>query len=146
MKKCLCLLFCILGCLFAAFWIAVYFVFGSKAFTYRVISQIMLINAIVVVLSLVLGYCVIKISVDQWFPNGAADIMSVKDRVLVTIVILVTVICAGVFVCAIVKNNFLSISVTELDNMLLRMLMLIIANTFMAFAYYQHFQVVQFVG
>ena len=145
MKKFLCLLFCILGCLFIAFWIVAYFAFSSKALTQRFTSLIMLINVAVVVLSLVLGSCVIEISVDQWFQNDNSEIMSTKDKVLVTIVVLITVICAGVFICTIVYNNFHSIRVTESDNMLLRMLMLIIANTFMAFAYYQHFQVVQLI-
>jgi len=145
MKKFLCLLFCILGCLFIAFWVVVYFAFSSKALTHRFTSLIMLVNVAVAVLSLVLGSCVIKISVDQWFQNDNSDIMSAKDKVLVTIVVLITVICAGVFVCTIVNNNFHSIRVTESDNMLLRMLMLIIANTFMAFAYYQHFQAMQFI-
>lgn len=105
------------------------------------VSIIMLINVAIIALSLLLGFCVIKISIDQWFPDADSDIMSMKDRVLVATVGVITLICAGMFVLTIIYDNVNSIRTTETDNMLLRMLMLIIANTFMAFAYYQHFRV-----
>ena len=143
MKKFLCLLCCILGCLFFVFWVVVYVAFMSKETISQFVYLIMLINVVIIVLALILGFCVIRISVDQWFQNDNADIMSTKDKVLITTAVLITLICTGIFVLTIINNNIHSIRVTETDNMLLRMLMLIIANTYMAFAYYQHFQVAQ---
>ena len=145
MKKFLCLLFCILGCLFAVFWIITYVVLSYKEHIHRFTELLMIANVAIIVLALILGSCVIKISVDQWFPNGDSDIMSTKDKVLLTIVVLTTLICASIFVLTIVNNNINSIKTGELDNMRLRVLMIVIANTFMAFSYYQHFQVVRFI-
>lgn len=144
MKKFLCLLFGIIGCFFTVFWIITYVVLSYKEHIHSLTALLMIANAVIIVLAVILGFCVIKISVDQWFPNGSSDIMSTKDKVLVTIVALITLICAGIFVLTIVNNNINSIRTGELDNMRLRVLVLVIANTFMAFSYYQHFQVVKF--
>ena len=67
--------------------------------------------------------------------------MSIKDKLLIASVVLITIICAGIFVLTIINNNINSVRTTELDNMRLRMLMLMLANTYMAYAYYQHFQI-----
>lgn len=141
MKKFLCLLFCILGCLFFAFWVTMYVISNDKAGLSNLVSWIMIVNVIVIVLSLIIGFSVIKCSIDQWFQNDSSDIMSIKDKLLIASVVLITIICAGIFVLTIINNNINSVRTTELDNMRLRMLMLILANTYMAYAYYQHFQI-----
>ena len=141
MKKFLCLLFCVLGCLFFAFWVTMYFIPNHKTGSSDLVSWIMIVNVIVIVLSLIIGFSVIKCSIDQWFQNDNSDIMSRKDKLLITSVVLITIICAGIFVLTIINNNINSVRTTELDNMRLRMLMLILANTYMAYAYYQHFQI-----
>ena len=141
MKKFLCLLFCVLGCLFFAFWVTMYIVPNHKNGSSNLVSWIMIVNVIVIVLSLIIGFSVIKCSIDQWFQNDSSDIMSIKDKLLIASVVLITIICAGIFVLTIINNNINSVRTTELDNMRLRMLMLILANTYMAYAYYQHFQI-----
>lgn len=141
MKKFLCLLFCVLGCLFFAFWVAMYVIPNDKTGLSNLVSWIMIVNVIVIVLSLIIGFSVIKCSIDQWFQNDSSDIMSIKDKLLIASVVLITIICAGIFVLTIINNNINSVRTTELDNMRLRMLMLILANTYMAYAYYQHFQI-----
>lgn len=141
MKKFLCLLFCVLGCLFFAFWVTMYVIPNHKTGSSDLVSWIMIVNVIVIVLSLIIGFSVIKCSIDQWFQNDNSDIMSRKDKLLITSVVLITIICAGIFVLTIINNNINSVRTTELDNMRLRMLMLILANTYMAYAYYQHFQI-----
>ena len=141
MKKFLCLLFCVLGCLFFAFWVTMYVISNDKTGLSNLVSWIMIVNVIVIVLSLIIGFSVIKCSVDQWFQNDSSDIMSIKDKLLIASVVLITIICAGIFVLTIINNNINSVRTTELDNMRLRMLMLILANTYMAYAYYQHFQI-----
>ena len=141
MKKFLCLLFCILGCLFFAFWVTMYVISNDKTGLSNLVSWIMIVNVIVIVLSLIIGFSVIKCSIDQWFQNDSSDIMSIKDKLLIASVVLITIICAGIFVLTIINNNINSVRTTELDNMRLRMLMLILANTYMAYAYYQHFQI-----
>ena len=141
MKKFLCLLFCVLGCLFFAFWVTMYVIPNDKTGLSYLMSWIMIVNVIVIVLSLIIGFSVIKCSVDQWFQNDSFDIMSIKDKLLIASVVLITIICAGIFVLTIINNNINSVRTTELDNMRLRMLMLILANTYMAYAYYQHFQI-----
>ena len=141
MKKFLCLLFCILGCLFFAFWVTMHVISNDKTGLSNLVSWIMIVNVIVIVLSLIIGFSVIKCSIDQWFQNDSSDIMSIKDKLLIASVVLITIICAGIFVLTIINNNINSVRTTELDNMRLRMLMLILANTYMAYAYYQHFQI-----
>ncbi len=141
MKKFLCLLFCVLGCLFFVFWVATYVILNSKADTSKLVSWIMIVNVVVIALSLIIGFGVIKCSIDQWFQNGISDIMSTKDKILIVSVALITIICAGIFVLTIINNNINSVRTTEADNMRLRMLMLMIANTYMAYAYYQNFQI-----
>ena len=141
MKKFLCLLFCILGCIFFAFWVTTYIMLKYKSDTFNSVPWIMVVNVIVIALSLILGFSVIKCSIDQWFQNDNSDIMPTKDKLLITSVVLITIICAGIFVLTIINNNINSVRTTELDNMRLRMLMLILANTYMAYAYYQHFQI-----
>ena len=141
MKKFLCLLFCVLGCLFFAFWVTMYVISNDKTGLSNLVSWIMIVNVIVIVLSLIIGFSVIKCSIDQWFQNDSSDIMSIKDKLLIASVVLITIICAGIFVLTIINNNINSVRTTELDNMRLRMLMLILANTYMAYAYYQHFQI-----
>lgn len=101
----------------------------------------MWINVAIVLFSVVIGFCVIKISIDKWFGNGENDTMALKDRVLIIVVSVITVICVGLFILTILYNNINSIRVDELDNMKLRILMFILANTYVSFAYYQHFQV-----
>ena len=141
MKKFLCLLFCVLGCLFFAFWVTMYVISNDKTGLSNLVSWIMIVNVIVIVLSLIIGFSVIKCSIDQWFQNDSSDIMSIKDKLLIASVVLITIICAGIFVLTIINNNINSVRTTELDNMRLRMLMLMLANTYMAYAYYQHFQI-----
>jgi len=141
MKKFLCLLFCVLGCLFFVFWVTMYVIPDDKTGLSNLVSWIMIVNVIVIVLSLIIGFSVIKCSIDQWFQNDSSDIMSIKDKLLIASVVLITIICAGIFVLTIIYNNINSVRTTELDNMRLRMLMLILANTYMAYAYYQHFQI-----
>ena len=141
MKKFLCLLFCVLGCLFFAFWVTMYVISNDKTGLSNLVSWIMIVNVIVIVLSLIIGFSVIKCSIDQWFQNDSSDIMSIKDKLLIASVVLITIICAGIFVLTIINNNINSVRTTELDSMRLRMLMLILANTYMAYAYYQHFQI-----
>lgn len=145
MKKILCLLFCIFGFLFALFWMITYIVYNNKDQIPNFITIIMCINIIFGVLALILGFCVIKVSIDQWFPNGDGDVVTVKDRVLIIIVFVITFICGGLFVLTIINNNINSIRVEEFDNIKLRILMLIMANTYISFAYYQHFQVVNLI-
>lgn len=141
MKKFLCLLFCVLGCLFFAFWVTMYVIPNHKTCSSNLVSWIMVVNVIVIVLSLIIGFSVIKCSIDQWFQNDNSDIMSIKDKLLILSVVLITIICAGIFVLTIINNNINSVRTTETDNMRLRMLMLMLANTYMAYAYYQHFQI-----
>ncbi len=141
MKKFLCLLFCVLGCIFFAFWVTAYIMLKYKTDTFNSVPWIMVVNVIVIALSLILGFSVIKCSIDQWFQKDNSDIMSIKDKILIIFVILITIICAGIFVLTIIDNNIGSVRTTEIDNMRLRMLMLMLANTYMAYAYYQHFQI-----
>ena len=141
MKKFLCLLFCVLGCIFFAFWVTTYIMLNYKTDTFNSVPWIMVVNVIVIALSLILGFSVIKCSIDQWFQKDNSDIMSIKDKILIIFVILITIICAGIFVLTIIDNNINSVRTTEIDNMRLRMLMLMLANTYMAYAYYQHFQI-----
>ena len=141
MKKFLCLLFCVLGCIFFALWVTTYIMLNYKTDTFNSVPWIMVVNVIVIALSLILGFSVIKCSIDQWFQKDNSDIMSIKDKILIIFVILITIICAGIFVLTIIDNNINSVRTTEIDNMRLRMLMLMLANTYMAYAYYQHFQI-----
>ena len=94
-----------------------------------------------IVFAIVLGWGVLKISIDQWFSGDDGDIMSIKDRFLIFIMVAISLICGGIFVLTIVRNNIDSIRVTEIDNIMLRILMLILANSYVSYAYYQHFQV-----
>lgn len=144
MKKFLCLLFCILGCMFTAIWIVSYVVLKYKDYIPQSTSILMLANFIIIVLSLIIGCSVINVSIDQWFPKNNSGIMLTKDKVLTAIVVLITMICAGIFVLTILYDNMNFIT-DESDTMFLRMLMLIMANSYMAYAYYQHFQVVKLI-
>ena len=69
--------------------------------------------------------------------------MAMKDRILVVIVFLISMLCVGAFVLTIICNNINAVNVTEVDNMKLRFLLLTMANSCMAFAYYQHFRVLK---
>ena len=142
MKKFFCLLFCVLGCSFFVFWIITYIIVNFKDDTSKIVPWIMIVNVVVIVLSVVIGFGVLKLSVDNWFQNDDSDIMSNRDKILVVSVGVITLICAGTFVFTIIYNNMNAVNTTEADNMQLRMLMLLIANSWMAFAYYQHFQIV----
>ena len=144
MKKFLCILFCILGSSFILFWSVAYIAFKCKTQIPEMFLFIMIVNAAIILLSIIIGLYVIKVSVAQWFPYGDSDLMVKKDMILIMIAVLIALICGGVFVFTIINNNFSATETTEFDNMLLRMLMLIMANDFMAFSYYQHFQVIKF--
>ena len=56
MKKFLCLLFCVLGCLFFAFWVTMYVIPNDKTGVSNLVSWIMIVNVIVIVLSLIIGF------------------------------------------------------------------------------------------
>jgi len=143
MKRILCLLFCVIGCVSTAFWMATYILHYNKDIIPAFMTAIMWISAIVIFLALIIGFGFIKITVNQWFPDGDSDKLAMKDRVLVVIVFLISVVCIGAFVLTIICNNINAVNVTEVDNMKLRFLLLTIANSYMAFAYYQHFQVLK---
>ena len=83
MKKFLCLLFCVLGCIFFAFWVTTYIMLNYKTDTFNSVPWIMVVNVIVIALSLILGFSVIKCSIDQWFQKDNSDIMSIKDKILI---------------------------------------------------------------
>ena len=135
MKKFLCLLFCILGCLFFVFWVATYIILNFKVESSKLVTWIMIANIVVIALALIIGFSVVKLTVNDWFQNDRSDIMSTKDKTLIVSVALITVICMGLFMLTIIYNNINAVNTTEADNMRLRMLMLMIANTYMAFAY-----------
>ena len=141
MKKILCLLFCIIGCLFMAFWGIAYIVLYNSNQIPNFITPMMWVNAIIVVVAIVVGFGVIQISIDQWFSDGDGDIVTMRDRILIAIVLFITAICGGIFVLTIVSNNISGTPIGVFDNMKLDMLMCILANTYVAFAYYQHFRV-----
>ena len=141
MKRVLCLFFCILGILFMSFGIVAYIFYHNKNCIPKYINTIMLVNMFFIVFAIVLGWGVLKISIDQWFSGDDGDIMSIKDRFLIFIMVAISLICGGIFVLTIVRNNIDSIRVTEIDNIMLRILMLILANSYVSYAYYQHFQV-----
>ena len=143
MKRILCLLFCVIGCVSTVFWMATYILYYNKDIIPTFMAAIMWISAIVIFLALIIGFGFIKITVDQWFQDGDSDKMSMKDRILVVIVFLISVVCIGAFVLTIIWSNMNAVNVTEVDNMKLRFLLLTIANSYMAFAYYQHFQVLK---
>ena len=139
MKKILCLLFCALGCLFMAFWGIAYIVFYNSNPIPDFVTTVMWINAIIVVIAIVVGFGVIQISIDQWFSNGDGDMMTMNDRILVAIAFFITVICGGIFVLTILNNNISGTPIGVFENIKLDMLMCILADTYVAFAYYQHF-------
>ena len=139
MKKSLCLLFCIIGCLSMAFWGITYIVLYNSNQIPDFITPMMWINAIIVVVAIVVGFGVIQISIDQWFSNSDGDIMTMKDRILIAIVLCITAICGGIFVLTIVNNNISSTPTGIFDNTKLDILMCVLANTYVAYAYYQHF-------
>ena len=143
MKRILCLLFCVIGCVYTVFWRATYILHYNKDIIPTFMTVIIWISAIVIFLALIIGFGFIKITVNQWFPDGDSDKMSMKDRILVVIVFLISVVCIGAFVLTIIWNNMNAVNVTEVDNMKLRFLLLTIANSYMTFAYYQHFQVLK---
>jgi hypothetical protein len=103
------------------------------------ITPMMWVNAIIVVVAIVVGFGVIQISIDQWFSNSDGDIMTMKDRILIAIVLCITAICGGIFVLTIVNNNISSTPIGIFDNTKLDILMCVLANTYVAYAYYQHF-------
>jgi hypothetical protein len=107
------------------------------------VTIMMWVSAILISLSLMIGVVYIKISVDQWFVDGDGDRMALKDRIWVGMLFLINVVCICIFVVTIIKNNSTAAEVTELDNMKLRFLLLVIANSWMSFAYYQHYQVLK---
>ena len=141
MKKILCLLFGALGCLFMAFWGIAYIVFYNSNPIPDFVTTVMWINAIIVVVAIVVGFGVVQISIDQWFPDGDGDVMTMKDRILIAIVVFITLICGGLFVLTILNNNISGTPIGIFENIKLDMLMCILANTYVAFAYYQHFRV-----
>lgn len=143
MKRTLCLLFSVIGCVSTVFWMATYILHYNKDMIPTFMTAIMWISAIVSILALIIGFGFIKITVNQWFPDGDSDKMAMKDRILVVIVFLISMLCVGAFVLTIIWNNINAVNVTEVDNMKLRFLLLTMANAYMAFAYYQHFQVLK---
>lgn len=143
MKRTVCLLFCVIGSVSTVFWMATYILHCNKDMIPTFMTAIMWISAIVSILALIIGFGFIKITVDQWFPDGDSDKMAMKDRILVVIMFLISMLCVGAFVLTIIWNNINAVNVTEVDNMKLRFLLLTMANAYMAFAYYQHFQVLK---
>lgn len=142
MKKVVCLIFCALGILFMAFWTFMYIFSCGKTSIPTPYHIVMIINIAIIGLSIVIGCTVIKVSIDQWFASNKDDVLSVKDRIIFRIVLYISIICMAIFISTIVTNNLNSVKVTEADNFGLQSLMLIMANSYMSYAYYQHLQVV----
>lgn len=124
-----------------AFWGITYILLYNSNQIPNFITITMWVNAIIIVIALIVGFGVIQISVDQWFPDGDGDMMAMKDRILVAIVVCITIVCGGMFILTIVNNNISLTPVEVFDNVKLDMLMCILANTYVAFAYFQHFRV-----
>ncbi len=124
-----------------AFWGIAYIVLYNSNQIPNFITPVMWVNAIIVVVAIVVGFGVIQVSIDQWFSDGDGDIIAIKDRILIAIVFFITVICGGIFVLTIVSNNISGTPIGVFENIKLDMLMCILADTYVAFAYYQHFRV-----
>ena len=105
MKRILCLLFCVIGFVSAVFWMATYILHYNKDIIPTFMTVIMWISAIAIFLALIIGFGFIKITVNQWFPDGDGDKMSMKDRILVVIVFLISMVCIGALVLTIIWNN-----------------------------------------
>ena len=143
MKRILCIVFCGVATTFSVLWTIIYAVSRVKKNLPHSINVIIAINLLFILASIIIGFCVIKVSIDQWFDNGGSDILDMKDRVLIWIELVISIICCGLFICTIVQNNINGIAVTEIDNIKLRMLLLIMANSYVAYAFFQSFQVIK---
>ena len=117
----------------------------SANFIITTVHIALVINAIFIILTLIVGFCVVKISVDQWFLNSKNDRMSLKDRVLVVVALVITVICCVLFIVQVVYCNINKIEPTEFGDIISCACMFTMANTWVSFAYYQHYQVAKFL-
>ncbi|MBR2024807.1 MAG: hypothetical protein IKA02_03240 [Clostridia bacterium] len=101
------------------------------------------VNGAFILISAIVSFVYIEISVNEWFSDDDNDMMSIKDRVILAITICMAVTCGVLFIGTIIYNNATAQAVSKIDNMRLTTLILSMFNTFVAYAYYQNYQVLK---
>ncbi len=143
-KKIICTIICSISILliFTCSFLYIYSLHNHINNTFFSILE--LSNGAFILISVIVAFAYIKISIDQWFPDNDDDMMSIKDRIILIISIITAVICGGLFIITIIYNNLTAQITSKIDNMRLTMLLLTMFNTFVAYAYYQYYQVLKF--
>lgn len=141
MKKGTCIIFSVLALLFMGFWIVEYVFNCNKNSLPAFVNCLLTINFIFVFISVVIGVFFIKISVDKWFSKYDGNYICNLDKFLIIATVVISIIAGGIFIFTILSNNINEIKTTEIDNNKLRMLLLIMFNSYISFSFYQQSQV-----
>lgn len=144
MKRKFCISYCLLSLIFAVL-AAVIYILTRLGFPVLHFSGVFsFANLLFFLSALIVGGCIVKISVDHWFSENSGDTMDLKDKILVFLLISLTVLCIALFVFTVLYHNLLGLSATALDNMGLRLLILFLANIYTSYAFYQQYCIIRY--
>lgn len=139
-KSLTCVIVCIISLLLVVFlsFLYIYSLHNQVNGTFFYVFEFFV--GLFILISIILSFAYIKIPIDDWFSDTDSDIMSLKNRIILTVSVIFVVLCGIIFVFTIIYNNLTEHIATDLDNMRLSSLLLIMFNTFVSYAYYQNYQ------
>ena len=123
------------------FWAFMYIYYYAKNTIPDYVAPMMIANGLIILVALIIGFGVVRISIEQWFPE-TGGLVPQKDRILLSIYVAVDLICMVTFMLNVSYRWLFGIKPPNAPSFL----HMIVINSLVSFAYYQHFRVARFMA
>ena len=97
----------------------------------------MLLNVIVIGAIIIIGCTYIDMSIDKFYSWYNNDGLPTKEKVFICLELLITGICMMAFIFIILRHNLQGVDLVDWEDMQLKILGLIIANSWIWYVSYQ---------
>ena len=136
MKRFLCICSQCLSVLFFIFWILIFFAVPQMA-EFNLFNVLMISNAVLVAASLIIGCTYFEMSIDKFFSWYPDDVLPLKEKLIIGIEILINGVCFITFACMILQHNLQNVNLSDWEDIRLKCIGLIMANSWLWYAAYQ---------
>ena len=109
---------------------------------FRGVNILMLLNVIVIGAIIIIGCTYIDMSIDKFYSWYNNDGLPTKEKFFICLELLITGICMMAFIFIILRHNLQGVDLVDWEDMQLKMLGLIISNSWIWYVSYQAYHVV----
>jgi len=106
------------------------------------LNILFLTNVVLIVAILIVGCTYFDMSIDRFYSWYSGDILPIKEKIIIGVELLITGICMMGFISMILQHNLSGVDLIAWEDMRLKSLGLIIANSWLWYVSYQAYHVV----